>query len=141
MKTVTAGIIVCAKISGIYMENCNRFEVPNLSLLRISTGNAPRSRQASTNAPNVYSVDEILADPEIELIINLTISSVHADVCLRALESGKHVYVEKPLAVTRERGQAVLETAKRKGLLVVAHQNVFGFSNIVRLPFNWWKKG
>ena len=108
-------------------------------LLRISTGNVPRSR-AAYNVPNVYSVDEILADPEIELIINLTIPSVHANVCLRALESGKHVYVEKPLAVTREEGQAVLETAKRKGLLVGCAPETF-FGSASRLHFNWWRKG
>ncbi|WP_194843219.1 Gfo/Idh/MocA family protein, partial [Paenibacillus polymyxa] len=75
----------------------------------------------------VYTVDEILADPQIELIINLTIPAVHAEVCLRALAAGKHVYVEKPLAVTREQGQAVLDLARQKGLLVgCAPETFFG---------------
>ena len=58
-----------------------------------------------------YTVEQLLADPEIEIVVNLTIPKAHASVCLQALEAGKHVYVEKPFAVTREEGKQVLELA------------------------------
>lgn len=127
MNKMKVGIIGCGKISGIYMENCHRFDILELSAVADLDHIRAEEQAAAYNVPNVYSVDEILADPEIELIINLTIPAVHADVCLRALETGKHVYVEKPLAVTREQGQAVLELARRKGLLVgCAPETFFG---------------
>ena len=55
-----------------------------------------------------------MADPEIEIVVNLTIPKAHASVCLQALEAGKHVYVEKPIVVTREEGKQVLELAARE---------------------------
>jgi predicted dehydrogenase len=76
------------------------------------------------------SVQELLADPEVELIINLTIPAAHADVCLQVLEAGKHVYVEKPLSVTREEARAVLELAARKGLRVGCAPDTFLGSGI-----------
>ena len=63
-------------------------------------------------------MDELLQDPEIEIVLNLTTPKAHKDVCIAALEAGKHVYGEKPLAVTREDGKKILEFAKTKGLLV-----------------------
>ncbi|MBJ8193396.1 Gfo/Idh/MocA family oxidoreductase, partial [Bacillus cereus] len=85
------GIIGCGKISGIYMENCHRFDILELYAVADLDQGRAEEQAVAFNVPNVYSVDEILADPEIELIINLTIPGVHADVCLRALEAGKHV--------------------------------------------------
>ena len=67
----------------------------------------------------------LLADPEIEIVINLTIPKAHAAVCLQALEAGKHVYVEKPIAVTREEGKQVLELAAEKGLRVASAPDTF----------------
>lgn len=66
MKTMKVGIIGCGKISGIYMENCHRFEV--LELVAVADLDRKRAEEqaAAYNVPNVYSVDEILADPEIE---------------------------------------------------------------------------
>ena len=55
-----------------------------------------------------------MSDPEIEIVVNLTFPKAHATVCLQALEAGKHVYVEKPLAVTREEGKRVLELAVQR---------------------------
>ncbi|MFF2015531.1 Gfo/Idh/MocA family protein [Paenibacillus sp. NPDC058177] len=130
MDKVKVGIIGCGKISGIYMENCNKFEI--LELVACADMNLERAREQAQqyNIPRVYTTDELLADPEIEIVINLTIPAAHAEICLRALEAGKHVYVEKPLAVTREEGRKVLETAKAKGLLVGSAPETFFGSGI-----------
>lgn len=122
MNKMKVGIIGCGKISGIYMENCHRFDILELYAVADLDQGRAEEQAVAFNVPNVYSVDEILADPEIELIINLTIPGVHADVCLRALEAGKHVYVEKPLAVTREQGQAVLILLIKRDCLSAAHR-------------------
>lgn len=64
------------------------------------------------------SVDALLSDPEVDLVLNLTHPAAHGPINLRALEAGKHVYCEKPFALSREEGMAVIETAKSRGLLV-----------------------
>lgn len=66
-----------------------------------------------------------MADPDVQLVVNLTPPAAHADVCLAALEGGKHVYVEKPLAVTRADGLKILEKAKAKGLRVGGAPDTF----------------
>src|SRR5688572_20460955 len=59
-------------------------------------------------------ITEVLADPSIEIIVNLTPPNAHAVVSYAALEAGKHVYSEKPLATNRTDGAQLLELAKQK---------------------------
>lgn len=69
--------------------------------------------------PTVYAtVEELLADANIDVVLNLTHPAGHAPINLQALEAGKHVYCEKPFALTLEEGQAVLDLAAAKGLKV-----------------------
>lgn len=62
------------------------------------------------------SYDELLADKDVEIVVNLTIQQAHAEVTARALEAGKHVHSEKPLACSREEGRGLLELAEARGL-------------------------
>ncbi|MEF3352837.1 Gfo/Idh/MocA family oxidoreductase [Paenibacillus sp. GYB006] len=127
MEKVKVGIIGCGKISGIYMENCSKFEILELVACADLDLDRAKEQAATYQIPRALTVPELLADPEIELVINLTIPAVHASVCLEALEAGKHVYVEKPLAVTREEGKQVLDRAAELGLLVgCAPETFFG---------------
>lgn len=125
MNKVKVGIIGCGKISGIYMENCQKFEI--LDLVACADMDQTRAQEQADkyNIPHVYTTEELLNDPAIELVINLTIPAAHAEVSLKALEAGKHVYVEKPLAVTREEGRKMLESAASKGLLVGSAPETF----------------
>lgn len=125
MDKVKVGIIGCGKISGIYMENCNKFEVLELAACADMDPARAREQADTYGIPQVYTVDELLEDPDIEIVINLTIPAAHGEICKRALEAGKHVYVEKPLAVTREEGQNVLKLAAEKGLLVGSAPETF----------------
>ena len=61
-------------------------------------------------------VDDLIADPEVDLVLNLTPPAAHAPLVLAALEAGKHVYTEKPLATTVADGRALLEEAGRRDL-------------------------
>ncbi|KKO54588.1 Gfo/Idh/MocA family protein [Paenibacillus sp. DMB20] len=125
MKTIKAGIIGCGNISGIYMENIAKF--PSLDIVACADIDVRKAQiQAEKHdIPLACSPEELLARPEIELIINLTIPAVHAKVSLQALEAGKHVYAEKPLALTLEQGRRVLDTARQKGLLVGSAPDTF----------------
>lgn len=118
MKQLKVGIVGCGNISGIYLENEQRF--PNYEVVAIADLLIERARERAEefNIPKAYTTDELLQDPEIELVINLTIPAVHAEIAMKALENGKHVYGEKPLAVEREDGKRILDFAKQKGLYV-----------------------
>jgi len=124
MDKVKAGIIGTGTISGVYFQNCSRFE--SLEIVACADIDVERAKaKGAEYGVRGCAVEELLAEPEIEMIINLTIPQAHAPVNLQALEAGKHVYVEKPLAVTREEGREVLELAGRKGLLVGGAPDTF----------------
>lgn len=113
MEKIKAGIIGTGNISGIYFENGNRFDA--LQVVACADLDVERAKAKGEQfGVRGCSVEELLADPEVQMIINLTIPQAHASVCLQALEAGKHVYVEKPFAVTREEAQQVLELAEKK---------------------------
>jgi predicted dehydrogenase len=65
--------------------------------------------------PRVLSVDELIAAPDIDLVVNLTVPQAHAPIAIRALDAGKHVYGEKPLALDAAEGRAVLAAVRRSG--------------------------
>ena len=127
MKKVNVGVIGCGRISGQYLENLvRRFPfclntVACADLVR----EAAQSRAEEFGIPRVCTVEELLADPEIEIVVNLTIPAAHFEVSVAALEAGKHVYTEKPLAVTREEGKALVELAHSKGLLLGGAPDTF----------------
>ncbi len=125
MKKLKIGIIGCGNISSIYMQNCQNFD--HLELVACADLDVERaqSQAAKFGVPKAYSVQELLNDSDIQLVINLTIPKAHAAVCIQALEAGKHVYTEKPLAVTREEGKQILETAKKHNLLVGSAPDTF----------------
>ena len=124
MDKVKVGIIGTGNISGIYLQNGKRFE--SMEVVACADLDADRARaKAEEYGVRGYTVEQLLADPEIQLVINLTIPQAHAPVALQALEAGKHVYTEKPLAATREEGKRVLETARSKGLLVGGAPDTF----------------
>ena len=67
----------------------------------------------------------LLADPEIEIVLNLTIPKAHAEIAQRAVEAGKSAYNEKPLTITREDGRKLLATAKANGVRVGGAPDTF----------------
>jgi predicted dehydrogenase len=125
MEKLKIGIIGCGNISSIYMENCQKF--PHLELVACADLDVQRAQSQAEKfgVPKACSVQELLSDSDIQLVINLTIPKAHAAVCLQVLEAGKHVYTEKPLAVTREEGKQILETARKHNLLVGSAPDTF----------------
>lgn len=118
MSNLNIGIIGCGVISSIYMKNITEFD--HLSLLACADLDQEKARSQAEKygIPKACTVEELLADPEIDLVINLTLPKVHAKVALQILEAGKHVYGEKPLAISLDEAQHVLDKANEKGLLV-----------------------
>lgn len=118
MEKLKIGIIGCGVISTIYLKNCKSFPVLEVCAVADIDLDRARARADEFGIPKACSVAELLGDPDVQLVINLTIPKVHAEVSLQALEAGKHVYGEKPLAVSLEDGRRVLDRAKELGLRV-----------------------
>lgn len=125
MKPVKVGVIGCGNISSAYFTGIRKFPILELTACAdIDLGRA-KSLASEFSIQKACSVEEILADGEIELIVNLTIPSAHSEVSMSALEAGKSVYGEKPLAITREEGQQIVDLARRKGVLIGSAPDTF----------------
>ncbi|MDF2725078.1 MAG: gfo/Idh/MocA family oxidoreductase [Paenibacillus sp.] len=141
MKQVKIGIIGCGVISAIYLKNCKQYrglEVVAVADLDVSRAKA---RAEEFGVEKACSVEELLADPQIDLVINLTIPAAHAAVSQQALNAGKHVYLEKPLAVTREDARKTLELAEQKNLRVGCAPDTFlggGIQTCIKLIRDGW---
>ncbi|MDA3799212.1 MAG: Gfo/Idh/MocA family oxidoreductase [Kiritimatiellae bacterium] len=124
MKVTKVGIIGCGNISGAYLNCVKQF--PNIEIAAVADINMEAAQaKAEEFEIKAVTVDEILADKEIEIIVNLTIPQAHASVNIQALNAGKHVHCEKPFAVTLEEGQEVLKLAKEKNLYVGCAPDTF----------------
>lgn len=127
MANIGIGIIGCGKISGAYFKTLKLF--PQVQVVAAADLDVARAAAACKEhgVGRPCSVDELLADPAIEAVVNLTIPQAHAEIDLKALRAGKHVYSEKPLALDRAEGRAVLaEAAARKLRLSCAPDTVLG---------------
>ncbi len=110
------GLIGCGTISDAYIRGLRVFpwlEVTALSDIDLGRAEAKAEKYDIARG---YSVEELLADDEVDIAVNLTVPTVHAEVSLNALEAGKHVYSEKPLAITREDGKRLLNAADANNL-------------------------
>ena len=119
MDTVKVGIIGCGNICGIYFENmCNVFD--NIEVKACADLDMARAeaKAAEFKGVTAMTVDDLLADPEIEIVVNLTIPKAHYEVSMKAVEAGKHVHAEKPITLSREEANKLLAAAKAKNLLV-----------------------
>lgn len=123
--TAKIGILGCGNVNRLYGETFPR--LPNLHVSACADLDrvAAEKLAARQGIPRVISPAELLTDPEVEIILNLTTPSSHAEIALAALDAGKHVYNEKPLALSREDGRKIVETARTKNLLVGCAPDTF----------------
>ncbi|MFH0964324.1 MAG: Gfo/Idh/MocA family oxidoreductase, partial [Planctomycetota bacterium] len=84
-----------------------------------------REKAGAFGIPRVCTVEELLRDEEIELVLNLTVPKAHADVALAVIAAGKSVHGEKPFAVTREEGKRILAAAADRGVRVGCAPDTF----------------
>ncbi|HRJ73962.1 MAG TPA: Gfo/Idh/MocA family oxidoreductase [Terrimicrobiaceae bacterium] len=115
MSKTSIAIVGCGSISSAYFGNCRRF--PNLEIVACTDRDLSRAKLASEKygVPFLPGVKELLASPEVEIVVNLTIPQAHAAVDCEALRAGKHVFSEKPLGLTLAEGREIVETAARCG--------------------------
>jgi predicted dehydrogenase len=125
VQPVKTAVIGTGIISSIYLQNCTAS--PLLDVVACSDLDLERARAQAEKfgVPRAAEVGEVLADPGIELIINLTIPAAHGTVALAAVRAGKSVYNEKPLTISREDGQLLLDEARSNGVLVGCAPDTF----------------
>jgi predicted dehydrogenase len=125
MQAAKVGVVGCGSISGIYFRAGQRFEAIEITACADLDRGRAEARAREFGVPRVCTTEELLADPEIQVVMNLTVPGAHAEVSLAAIEAGKSVYSEKPLAVTREEGRRILDAARAKGVRVGCAPDTF----------------
>ncbi|MCC2685372.1 MAG: gfo/Idh/MocA family oxidoreductase [Paenibacillaceae bacterium] len=117
MKPVNVGVIGCGKISSAYIQNMKQF--PMLNVVGCADLNRQRAQERAEECglPGAYEVPELIAHQDVELIVNLTIPKAHLEVTMAALDAGKHVYSEKPMALSCVDARAILDNAAKRNLL------------------------
>jgi len=115
MKRVGVGVIGCGNISAAYLTAAKKFPILDIVALADANPAAAEARAAEFGAP-ARPVDALLADPAIEIVLNLTIPKAHVEVGLMAIAAGKHVHSEKPLGVNVGEARRLIEAAAVKGL-------------------------
>lgn len=130
MEKIRVAVIGCGAISDIYMSNIKSGKFQILELVACSDlYPAAAQAKAEKYGCKVMTTEEICADPDIDMVINLTIPAAHYPVIKQCLEAGKHVFTEKMIAVELWQGQELVKLADEKGLyLGVAPDTFLGAS-------------
>jgi predicted dehydrogenase len=124
MERVGIGIIGCGNISEAYLKAAAHFPILDIRGLADIRPEAAQAR-ANQFGLEAHSIDDLLADPSVEIVVNLTIPAAHVEVGLRAITAGKHVHSEKPLGTTSAQARTLLEEARRRGLRVGCAPDTF----------------
>jgi predicted dehydrogenase len=112
------GVVGCGNIAPIYLRNLAAFaetQVVAVSDLELSRA---RDRAAEFGVPKVHDLESLLADPQVEIVLNLTTPGSHYEIGKRALENGKHLYNEKPISIDVPEADELLAIAAQNGLKV-----------------------
>ncbi len=119
------GIIGCGVISGIYIESAKKLAAIECVAVADVNPAAAQYRAQQYDIPKACSPEELLADPAIEIVVNLTPHTLHSQIGMQIIEAGKSVYSEKPLTVYREESQQLLAAAAKARLRVGAAPDTF----------------
>ncbi len=123
-RRVGVGIIGCGNISSAYLKAMRGFEV--IEVIGIADMKPEvAEKKAAEFGLNANSVEALLADPRVEIIVNLTIPRAHVEVGLRAIAAGKHVHSEKPLGITYAEGKKLAAAAAAAGLRLGSAPDTF----------------
>lgn len=127
MKKLRVGVIGIGDISKVYLNNLKKYsDVVEVTACASRSLEKARAKAAEHQIAKAYaSPEELIADAEIDAVLNLTIPEAHYKYNIAALEAGKHVYSEKPLAATFAQGAAIMELAEKKKLYVGCAPDTF----------------
>lgn len=124
--SVRLGVVGCEYVSETYLRNLRL--LAGIQIVAVSDQDMHRAqaRAQAFDIPKALPLEQLLAEPEIEPVLKLTVPKAHAEIALAALEAGKSIYNENPLAVHREDARRMLDLACEKG----------SESAVQRIPFS-----
>jgi predicted dehydrogenase len=123
-KTFGVGVIGCGVISSSYMSRAPLFRGIEMRACADMNADAAKAR-ADEFGLRAQTVDQLLANDEIDIVVNLTVPDAHYRISKSILEAGKHAYTEKPLVLSVDEGKDLQATAKAKGLRVGSAPDTF----------------
>jgi len=116
-KPFRIGVIGCGNISNAYFTHLAPYaDYAKITAVADLDLDRAKAKAAEHGVPKACTVKELLADPDIDAVLNLTIPAAHATVNLAALRAGKHTYCEKPFSLTYKEGVAVMKEAQKRKL-------------------------
>jgi predicted dehydrogenase len=122
---IKVGVIGTGNISNQYFIGCRSYEVLEVVACAGRDLGRAQAKAAEHGLAPAQTVAELLANPDVEIVVNLTVPQAHVTVSEAALRAGKHVYAEKPFALDSRSGAGVLALAKERGLLVGCAPDTF----------------
>lgn len=123
-RELGVGIIGCGNISTTYFSLAPLFK--GLKVLACADINVQAAEaRAKEYGVKAQTIDALLANDEIDVVVNLTIPDAHFRVSKAILEAGKHVYSEKPLVLSLEEGEELRRIAKERKLAVGCAPDTF----------------
>jgi predicted dehydrogenase len=126
MLPFKVGVVGIGDISDVYIHNLKSYA--DIVQVVGCAGRSLESGQRKAQAHGIRAYENtaaLIADPQIDIVLNLAVPAVHAEINLSALHAGKHVYTEKPLAAKLADGQAIMALAQQKGLCVACAPDTF----------------
>lgn len=124
MSDFQVGIIGCGNISSAYLQLAPLFK--GYRITQIADVDEARARQQATLFDcQAQAVDQLLANPDINLVVNLTVPNAHFDVSEKIIRAKKHVYSEKPFVMSVKDGQSLLQLAEHNGVRVGSAPDTF----------------
>lgn len=126
MKTFNVGIIGIGDISDVYIKNLKKYDVVEITACASRGLDKAQKKAAQFEIPKAYANGfELIADPEIDIILNLTTPAAHFELNKAALLADKHVYTEKPLAATFAEAKILIDLADDRGLYLGSAPDTF----------------
>jgi len=118
LTPMNIGMIGCGNISAQYLKSFPSLD--GVRLVAVADLDLERAKAVAAEHPGVraLTVEDLISDPEVDGVLNLTIPAAHAEIALAAIAAGKHVYGEKPFAATLAEARQVMEAATAAGLVV-----------------------
>ncbi|MCP4106414.1 MAG: Gfo/Idh/MocA family oxidoreductase [Desulfobacteraceae bacterium] len=123
--TTGIGVVGCGNISDAYLKTNSLTDLFDIVACADIDMERAHAKAQKHNISKVCSVAELLNDPDIDLVLNLTPPQAHAEMGLAAIKAGKSLYSEKPLALVREDGHTILAKAKAKKLCIGCAPDTF----------------
>ena len=121
-RTIRAGVIGFG-LGGRIFHAPFLQAVEGLELAAILERHGESAREAYPDVAIARTLEELLAQPELSLVVVTTPPATHFDMARRCLEAGKHVIIDKPFVASSAQARLLIELARTRGLLLSAYQN------------------